>query len=257
MKRIDSVNARPDVNGAGKAGFHDNNDISGQDATYLTPDWLNHLQEELCALLEKNGRTLNAAKRDQLYQLLATDDDVIALATATQQKIDTEASNRITADNQLDVRITFIESFLQSLSTMIVNLLYPIGIIIDFGINYNPNGQISGTTWVLHGEGKASVGLSGKETDPAWTKTVGTTQGSYTHTLTVNELPEHKAETTMFRAGYVGSDGDWTYGGETSGFANDSSPDSYGTMKSKTIGGGVAHNIVQPSIVDVRWRRIA
>ncbi len=27
MKRIDSVNARPDVNGAGKAGFHANDDV--------------------------------------------------------------------------------------------------------------------------------------------------------------------------------------------------------------------------------------
>lgn len=30
MKRIDTVNARPDINGAGKAGFHDNSDISGK-----------------------------------------------------------------------------------------------------------------------------------------------------------------------------------------------------------------------------------
>lgn len=30
MKRIDSVNARPDVNGEGKKGFHDNADLSGQ-----------------------------------------------------------------------------------------------------------------------------------------------------------------------------------------------------------------------------------
>ncbi|MCJ0830742.1 hypothetical protein MN869_20305, partial [Acinetobacter sp. NIPH1876] len=82
MKRIDSINARPNVNGAGKTGFHDNNDISGQDATYLTPDWLNHIQEELCALLEKNGRTLNSGQRDQLFQLLSTEDDVVALAAA-------------------------------------------------------------------------------------------------------------------------------------------------------------------------------
>ena len=37
MKRIDSVNARPDENGLGKAGFNDNADLPGQDATYVTP----------------------------------------------------------------------------------------------------------------------------------------------------------------------------------------------------------------------------
>lgn len=88
MKRIDSVNARPNLNGAGKNGFHDNNDISGQDATYLTPEWLNDLQEELCNLLEKNGTALNPDQKDQIYQLLATDKDLTDLATAVQQSLD-------------------------------------------------------------------------------------------------------------------------------------------------------------------------
>nr|WP_252714846.1 hypothetical protein [Acinetobacter baumannii] len=48
MKRIDSANARPDVNGAGKAGFHDNSDLSGQDATYLTPDFLQYHTRRTC-----------------------------------------------------------------------------------------------------------------------------------------------------------------------------------------------------------------
>ncbi|MCJ0830431.1 hypothetical protein MN869_18620 [Acinetobacter sp. NIPH1876] len=253
MKRIDSSNARPNINGAGKAGFHDNNDISGQDATYLTPDWLNHIQEELCALLEKNGRTLNAGQRDQLFQLLATEDDVVALASATQQKIDNEATTRGTADNQLSQRISLLETF----ASTIIDRIYPIGVIIEFAVNFNPNSHFSGTTWVRHGEGRASVGLSTQASDPAWTKAIGTIFGEYQHTLSVNELPQHQAETKMFRAGYVATDGDWTYEGETSGFANDSSSDSYGTMKSKMIGGGVAHNIVQPSIVDLRWRRTA
>lgn len=84
MKRIDTVNARPNVNGVGKTGFHDNADVSGQDATYLSPDWLNHLQEELCNLLEKNGIALDANNRQQLFNLLATYDDVEYLATQIQ-----------------------------------------------------------------------------------------------------------------------------------------------------------------------------
>ena len=105
MKRIDSINARPNVNGTGKTGFHDNADLSGQDATYLTPDFMNHLQEELCNLLEMNGVALNSNARDQLYQLLATNDDINALAAATQVKLDQEQTWRTDADNWLQQQI--------------------------------------------------------------------------------------------------------------------------------------------------------
>ena len=105
MKRIDSINARPNVNGTGKTGFHDNADLSGQDATYLTPSWLNQVQEELCNLLEMNGIALNSGVRDQLYQLLATNADIDALAAATQVKLDQEQTWRTDADNWLQQQI--------------------------------------------------------------------------------------------------------------------------------------------------------
>ena len=105
MKRIDSVNARPNINGTGKTGFHDNADLSGQDATYLTPDFMNHLQEELCNLLEMNGVALNSNARDQLYQLLTTNADIDALAAYTQFKLDQEQTWRENADNDLQQRI--------------------------------------------------------------------------------------------------------------------------------------------------------
>lgn len=69
MKRIDSVNARPDVNGSGKKGFHDNGDLSGQDATYLTPSWLNTVQEELANAIEQSGLDLDPNDPSQLFKL--------------------------------------------------------------------------------------------------------------------------------------------------------------------------------------------
>ena len=81
MKRIDSVNARPDENGLGKAGFNDNADLPQQDATYLSPGWLNMMQEELCNLLELRGISLNPESKRQLYDLLSTQTDLKALAT--------------------------------------------------------------------------------------------------------------------------------------------------------------------------------
>ncbi len=70
MRRINSVNARPDENGLGKAGFNDNADLPGQDATYVTPDWFNTVQEELCNLLELNNIDLDPDSKKQLYDLL-------------------------------------------------------------------------------------------------------------------------------------------------------------------------------------------
>ncbi len=98
MKRIDSVNARPDVNGTGKAGFHDNSDLSGQDATYLTPDFLTTIQEELANLLELRGITLDPENRRQLFNALAGKDDLDAALEVIQSIIDNERNARIKAD---------------------------------------------------------------------------------------------------------------------------------------------------------------
>lgn len=98
MKRIDSANARPDVNGAGKAGFHANDDVPGQDATYLTPDFLNTIQEELANLLELRGITLDPEKRRQLFDALAGKDDVDAALDLVQTLLDNERNARIKAD---------------------------------------------------------------------------------------------------------------------------------------------------------------
>ena len=80
MKRIDTINARENMFGVGKSGFHDNADLPGQDATYVSPKWFNTVQEELCNLLELRGITLDPASKRQLYDLLTTQADLEALA---------------------------------------------------------------------------------------------------------------------------------------------------------------------------------
>ena len=87
MDRINSSNARPDVNGTGKKGFHDNADLSGQDATYVTPDFLNFIQEEICSIIEKNGHVLDPNSKQQLFDILATEESILALAEAIEQRI--------------------------------------------------------------------------------------------------------------------------------------------------------------------------
>ena len=105
MKRIDSVNARPDENGLGKAGFNDNADLPGQDATYVTPGWFNTVQEELCNLLELRGITLDPASKRQLYDLLTTQADLEALADEIETNFirKNQIANNLTTDDATKV----------------------------------------------------------------------------------------------------------------------------------------------------------
>lgn len=231
MERIDTINARPDVNGVGKKGFHDNADLSGQDATYISPEWCNHVQEEIANVIEGFGEALNPAQKNQVYMVVKGIND----------------------------RTTAIENFIEN----IVDYFYPVGVIIDFGIpDFNPNVKYVGTTWVRHGEGQASVGLSTQESDPAWTKTVGNTFGEYEHALTTDELPNFQLE-----SGVVMSSGTIDTNAAAYGTTPLSSPTSNSivadggacdvTALTSNIGNDQPHNNVQPSIVDARWRRTA
>ena len=98
MKRIDTINARENMFGVGKSGFHDNADLPGQDATYLSPDWLNIVQEELCNLLELRGLSLNPDSKRQLYDLLTTQADLEVLAN--------EIENNFIRKNQIIDNLT-------------------------------------------------------------------------------------------------------------------------------------------------------
>jgi microcystin-dependent protein len=231
MERIDTINARPDVNGVGKKGFHDNADLSGQDATYISPEWCNHVQEEIANVIEGFGEALNPAQKNQVYMVVKGIND----------------------------RTTAIENFIEN----IVDYFYPVGVIIDFGIpDFNPNVKYVGTTWVRHGEGQASVGLSTQESDPAWTKTVGNEFGEYEHTLTTDELPSFRLE-----SGVVMSSGTIDTNAAAYGTKELASPTGNSIMAdggacdvtalTSSIGNEQPHNNVQPSVVDARWRRTA
>ncbi len=112
MQRISSTNARPDVNGIGKHGFHNNEDLPGQDATYLTPTWLNAIQEELSNLLELHSIQLDPNDNAQLYGLLATDADLLALSEAVENSL-TQLRNLLATKTSLDQAINYVMSNIQ------------------------------------------------------------------------------------------------------------------------------------------------
>jgi hypothetical protein len=70
MKRIDSANVALDLFGPGKHGFQGGNPAANLPATFFTPDWSNHIQEELANVIENFGVALAAGSRDQLLQVL-------------------------------------------------------------------------------------------------------------------------------------------------------------------------------------------
>jgi|GEM_PF-5752921 len=119
MQRIDSANARQDVNGAGKAGFHDNTDLAGHDPTYLTPEWCNAIQEELANLLELNGVVLSKGDNTQLFNLLATEESLLALSTAIETRLQQLKQQQEASDSTIQ---TQLYDALESLQQQISNL---------------------------------------------------------------------------------------------------------------------------------------
>ncbi|WP_336932904.1 phage baseplate protein [Acinetobacter bereziniae] len=192
------------------------------------------MQEELANAIEGFGKPLNPNNNAQLLEVLKE---------SSQQS------------NNLEQRVALLENFVENS----VDFFYPVGIIVDFGIfNIDPNVRFVGTTWVRHGEGRASVGLVYADPNaPAWTRTVGSTFGSFTHQLTIDELPRHYFVFKNQWAGLYPPDVEETLSVEEIGWAKDNSPDTLLRQRTEVIGKDKAHNNVQPSIVDARWRRVA
>lgn len=80
MKRIDSANAQADKFGPGKNGFQGGNPSLNLDATYFTPDWCDHVQEEIANAIESFNVVLDGTKRNQLAAVLQAIKDGSQLA---------------------------------------------------------------------------------------------------------------------------------------------------------------------------------
>lgn len=157
-------------------------------------------------------------------------------------------------------------NLLGQLELALVNLFLPVGSIISsFDSDFDPNTKYVGTTWILHGQGRVPVGLSTQPEDPSWTQTVGNEFGEYDHELSIPEMPTHKHPIRLAHESGGTQD--------TNGFPNVNAtkwvthsanePDLSECLNDGTgnplgsMGGSTAHNNVQPSIVEARWRRTA
>ena len=80
-----------------------------------------------------------------------------------------------------------------SVPIALINIIYPIGIIINTSVATNPGTYITGTTWVAYGAGQVLVGKA-----PSGTFSVaGSTGGAETVVITSNNLPAHSHPNTL------------------------------------------------------------
>ena len=140
------------------------------------------------------------------------------------------------------------------INSAIMDLFYPVGTYYETSnVDFDPNVAWGGT-WVLDSQGKVTVSQDTTDSDFA---TVGATFGEKTHTLTVDEMPEHKHQgiewlgnsqynislnSGSLSTGYKMT---WSASSDTS------------KIQTASAGGSQPHNNVQPCVVVKRWHRTA
>lgn len=140
---------------------------------------------------------------------------------------------------------------------MILNWIYPVGIILEFAEEVDPNALMPGQRWKEFGAGRVTIG-AGSYTDKnakslSWTVGEEDT-GEYQHKLEISEMPSHSHELDMRWQG-AGVGNYWrqpplTAEGGTHYISNRGQPVHY-------EGGDQPHNNVQPYVVVKRWKRVS
>lgn len=136
----------------------------------------------------------------------------------------------------------------------LLDLIYPIGSIFEWsnnnittGIDFTTPEKVSsyfGGTWEKYGEGRVTVAIGQTENF----NTAGKTGGEESHTLTVAEMPAHSH--TIY--GYQYNPNSEVKQMTNSGDVNTE----FNNFNTSYVGGGEAHNNLQPYIVIYRYRRI-
>ncbi|WP_131669846.1 phage tail protein [Psychrobacter pygoscelis] len=260
MHRIDSATARADVNGEGKNGFHDNADLPNQDATYFTPEWANALQEEIAGAIEGLGIDLDKSDNGQLLKALVKQfGEKKVLEDAVEEykemiKKDRvrikKLENRTYEDTQIGEVFWTTEHFVTAAEVT----------------EYKGYGE-----WSRALQGRVAVGFSDIPDDPINFRTHGAKYGEHEHTLTIEEMPEHKHAYMAAHEGGSGripdENGHISINQDGSGgsvYIKHEADEKDGSVMTKTggnslfsNGGSLPHNNQQPSQTIDCWERIA
>jgi hypothetical protein len=132
--------------------------------------------------------------------------------------------------------------------TEVLKKVYPIGAIYSSTVSTNPNTLFGFGTWVAYGEGRVLVGKAGSGTF----NTAGATGGAETVTLDTTMIPPH----THRISGQDGPTPDYL-GGSTADYGINPTYSSGGYAVGESIGGGLAHNNLQPYVIVYFFHRTA
>lgn len=124
-------------------------------------------------------------------------------------------------------------------------MIYPVGSIY-ISVNYISPSTFLGGTWTAWGSGRVPVGVDVNDRDFA---TVEKTGGEKSHNLTISEMPSHSHQIEAIGKGTnfqeeLAFDVSHTNGVDSLIYTND-------------VGGGKAHNNLQPYITCYMWKRTA
>ena len=166
-------------------------------------------------------------------------------AGAAQLVLTTEGDSDIVVCNTTGINapsITGVYSAanVASLATM-MNLIYPVGTVLTFGVSTNPGTLLGVGTWTAI-TGKVIVGIAASGTF----NTLDATGGAETVTLTSAEMPAH----THTVAVASNTDGNTLP-------AKSATTTGATTVTSNSTGDGGAHANLQPYIVKYVWQRTA
>ena len=121
---------------------------------------------------------------------------------------------------------------------------HPVGSLFETTVSTNP-GTLYGGTWAAWGGGRTPVGVNTADTS---FNTVEKTGGAKTHTLTVQEIPNHDHDLNAVNEGVDNPNGGyhpgWTFNKQYTA-----------QVMSASTGGGQAHNNLQPYITCYIWKR--
>lgn len=150
------------------------------------------------------------------------------------------------------------------------DLIYPVGIVVEFENSTDPNTVFPGTTWIVTQKGQVAVGAGDYwENGTKYTYTLGDTGGEVKHPLSADEMPSHSHSASCSTDGnhnhtfYLAADGNPDNGkkGANTGHASTGTTSNAGshshTITIASTGGNKSHENRQPYKVVAKWLRTA
>ena len=211
---------------------------------------------ETNAVNSAKGAESSANKAKDIADNLEGLDGIAGIAT-TEEAVAGESDDKIMTPSKVKKAIEA-----QVPIKEIVNSIYPVGQIVEYASDINPNDLYSWQTWKQ---------IKDVFTLAAGDKyTIGDTGGAATVTLTIDEIPAHWHTATAsndgehIHSGVAKRNVNWQAGSDWTSdsgnlVASEGNTDNAGGHSHKieiqNTGGGAAHNNMPPYLVTIKWKR--